>query len=610
MNDQANHDSTPSRAVTRLPNLTRGERFTVEIDGRPAPAYAGETVAAVLLAAGRHAFSSPAENRHPNRLFCGMGLCHQCLVTVDGVWNLRACMTKVQPGMRIETRLSSESLPDGGGVAVFQSSEEPDGTKRVELAIVGGGPAGLAAAIEAAAGGVSVILIDAYEQPGGHYFKPLPAAFQPAAGDWDERRAALQSLMASVSELGVEVLSETAVWGVFPKEKLADTRTDAPARRESSREGFALYLHGPHPIRRVEAKFLILATGAYDRPMPFPGWTLSGVITPGAAQMLLRGQGILPGRRVLVAGSGPLPLAVGAGLAEAGAHVVAVLDVAAWWEGWRAMPAAWWGQGARLREAWHYWRTLQAHHVPILSRHTVFRALGEGEVQAAVIGQVDAQGRPLWHTERTVTIDTLCVGFGFLPNIALSRHVGCQHIYDAGLDICAPQHDAVMSTDVPGVFVAGDATGVGGKDLAMLQGRLAGLGVLKALGHLPPKSAEKRMRELARQVDREERFLRMLRHRLRPRPGLLELISDDTIVCRCEEVTAGQIREAVADGARDVRGVKVRTRVGMGPCQGRYCEMVVGALVAHQTEQPRAEVGFMSTRPPVIPVPLQAIRDR
>ncbi|MFQ5858067.1 MAG: FAD-dependent oxidoreductase, partial [Anaerolineae bacterium] len=515
-----------SRAAIRLPNLTRGERFTVEIDGESFPAHEGETVASVLLTAGSRAFSRPAEGEHPNRLFCGMGLCHQCLVTVDGMWNLRACMTKVHPGMQIETRLPREGLLNAGvaPATLRQTSEGSDGLKQVELAIVGGGPAGMAAAIEATAGGASVVLIDAYEQPGGHYFKPLPTAFQPAAGDKDERRAELRSLMASASRLGVEVLTGTTVWGVFRGEGPSPRRSSGqafanrvdeghvgsgqPADIQQSEEKFILYLHGPYPIRCVVAKYLILATGAYDRPMPFPGWTLPGVITPGAAQMLLRGQGILPGQRVLVAGSGPLPLAVGAGLVEASAHVVGVLDIASWWDGWRAMPQALWGQRARWREAWQYWRTLRARNVPILFRHAIFRALGEGEVQAAAIGKVDAQGRPLWHTQRTVDVDTICVGFGFLPSIALSRHVGCQHVYDASLDIYTPQHDDTMRTNVPRVFVAGDVAGVGGSDLAMLQGRIAGLSVLGASGHLSPETVRKRVRELSRKIDREERFLR------------------------------------------------------------------------------------------------------
>ncbi|HIC89369.1 MAG TPA: FAD-binding protein [Anaerolineae bacterium] len=482
--------------------------------------------------------------------------------------------------------------------------------KRTELAIVGAGPAGLAAALEAALGGAKAIVIDAYTQPGGHYFKQLPPALQRVPSTEDARESELRSLLASLAKSSVEVLSGTIVWGIFQDEgpsfanrvDVVNAPTGPQTDEQEHKVRFTLYLQGPHQTQCIEAEYLILATGAYDRPVPFPGWTLPGVITPGAAQMLLKGQGILPGKRVLVAGTGPLLLAVGASLAEAGAQVVGVLDTAPLWEDWQAMPWALWGQWARLWEAWRYWRTLRIHAVPVLFGHAVFQALGEQEVHAAVIGRVDAEGHPLWGTERTVAVDTICVGFGFLPSIALSQHLGCRHFYNPELDAYVPQHTDTLETTTPGVFVAGDMTGVGGKPLSMLQGRVAGLTIMEKLGYLPPDAVKARVRKLRSQIRRERRFARLLRKRFRVRPGLLDLIRDDTVICRCERVTAGQIKEAVADGARDVRGVKIRTRAGMGSCQGRYCSLMVGDLIARETGRAREEVGFIAVRPPVIPV--------
>lgn len=460
--------------------------------------------------------------------------------------------------------------------------------KHVEVAIIGGGPAGIAAAIELAAGGSSLLMIDAYPQPGGHYFKQPPQEFNIAGHPTDNHQAEYDSLMASVERLNVDILSQTAVWSIFPAE-------------ESSAE-YTLYLQGPHDVHSLRAQILLLAPGAHDRPMAFPGWHLPGVITPGGAQMLLKGHGICPGRRALVAGSGPLLLAAAAGLAEAGTEVVAVLDVASVWDGLFKIPQAFWGQKNRLKEAWRYGDTLRRKRVPLLFRHTVFRAVGDEEVTAVAYGKVDARGQPLKHTEKVVDVDTICAALGFLPNLALTRHLGCEHVYDAVLDAFYPRHTDTMETTTPNVFVAGDVTGVGGKDMAKLQGQVAGLNILGKLGFLSPEQVRTRVKALAPNLNREARFIRMLRDRLQVRPGLLALVNEDTIICRCEMVRAGQIRAAIADGAQDIRGVKLRTRCGMGACQGRYCEPHVGHLIASVTKQSRETVGTMSVRPPLIPV--------
>ncbi len=459
--------------------------------------------------------------------------------------------------------------------------------KQVDVAIIGGGPAGMAAAIELATGGVNLIVIDAYPQLGGHYF------MQPAPGfainsTENSRQAEYTALKADLERLNAQILHETVVWSIFPAK--------APST------DFVLYLQGPHDVASVQARYILLAPGVYDRPMAFPNWHLPGVITLGGAQMLMKGHGILPGQRILVAGSGPLLLAAAAGLVEAGAEVVAVLDVASMREGIFKVPQAFWGQKERLKDAWKYWYTLKRKGVPIIFQHAVFRALGETEVTAAVYGKVDTQGRPLKQTEKIVEVDTICAALGFLPNLALTRYLECEHFYDDTLDAFFPKHSSSMETSVPNVFVAGDITNIGGKEMSKLQGRIAAINILGKLGYLSPKELKHHTQSLQFLLNRETRFRQLLRDRLQIRPGLFELIEDDTFVCRCEMVTAVQIKTAISDGARDIRGVKLRTRCGMGPCQGRLCESIVAHLVAQNTNRTREEIGTMTIRPPIIPV--------
>lgn len=460
--------------------------------------------------------------------------------------------------------------------------------RQVDVAIIGGGPAGLIAAIELTQASVKFVLIDAYPQLGGQYFMQSPREFEHHAPFSHGRQAEYESLISSLEQCEANILRETAVWSIFPS--------------GGTEDGYTLYLQGSYDLDALQARYLLLAPGAYDRPMVFPGWHLPGVLTPGAAQILLKGHGIRPARRALVAGSGPLLLAATAGLAEAGTEVVAVLDVASMWDGFGNAPQALWGQKARLKELWQYGTTLIRNRIPLRFGHAVFRALGETELTAVAYGRVDDLGRPLPETEKVVNVDTLCVGLGFLPNLALTRHLGCNHVYDEALDAFYPEHDATMETTVPGVFVAGDVTGVGGKDMAMLQGKVAGLNILGMIGRLTPAQVKERFEEMKPYINREARFIRMLRGRLRMRPGLSALVDDNTVICRCEMVNAGQISAAIAEGGHDIRGIKLRTRCGMGSCQGRYCEANVAQLIATAIGQPREAIGTMSVRPPLIPV--------
>ncbi len=296
----------------------------------------------------------------------------------------------------------------------------------VEVAIIGGGPAGLAAAIDLAAHRVNVVLIDSYAQLGGHYFKQgPPEAAEPRTAN--SRHSEFVELVGALEAREVVTLSETSVWAMFPHGE--DT-------------GFTLHLSGPHEIQRLRAHYVLVAPGSYDRPLAFPGWQLPGVMTLGGAQMLLKGHGIRPGQRALVAGSGPLLLATAADLAEAGTEVVAVLDLASGWEGVFKAPQAFWGQFARLKDVWHYSSTLLKHRIPIRFGQTLFRADGETAVTSVAHGRVDAQWRPRLDTAQIAQVDTVCVALGFLPNLALTRHLGCEHIYDADVDAFYPQHDA------------------------------------------------------------------------------------------------------------------------------------------------------------------------
>lgn len=471
--------------------------------------------------------------------------------------------------------------------------------ERVELAVIGAGPAGLEAALAAAETGVEVLLFDSYARPGGQYLKQLPVAFRETGRALHPEAQALFDRLGHAA--GIRHLADTVVWGIFPAEMDGD---------------WLLALSGPGGSRQVRAGAVILATGAYDRPVAFPGWTLPGVLTAGAAQTLLKNQRVLPGRRILVSGSGPLQLAVAAQLVRAGAEVAGLLEAAPldWRRGLRHAPALW-GQWARLAEGWDYWRTLRRAGVPLRFGWAVIEAQGEDQVQAAVIARLDDTGQPRPGTAQTLAVDTVITGYGFIPATQLSRQAGCQHVYRPEQGGYVPERDEWLQTSCPGLYSVGDGAGIGGAPLARLEGKIAGLAAAVRLGHLQQAAAEITKAGQQPALARERRFAGLLHDLFAPRPGLFNLAIENTIICRCEEVRLDGIRQAIQDGAVYANAVKGITRAGMGNCQGRICAELVARAIAAETTGPGdyaarlAAAGTFTARSPIFPLPLAELAE-
>ncbi|WP_369777647.1 NAD(P)/FAD-dependent oxidoreductase [Streptomyces sp. R33] len=449
-----------------------------------------------------------------------------------------------------------------------------------DLAVVGAGPAGLAAAVNAAGLGLRVVLLDAGERPGGQYYRhPAPGlgADRPEAlhHGWSafaEREAALRAHRAAGR---ITYLPAHHVWTVVP-------------------DGPAWTLHavaGPdEAAATLHARAVLLATGSYERQLPFPGWTLPGVVGAGGAQAMLKSGLVLPGRRVVVAGSGPLLLAVAGSLAAAGARVPAVVEAAAYGGYAGHVPALLRNPG-KLAEAATYGSALLHRHIRLLTRHAVTEAHGADRVEAVTVARLDRDWRPVPGTARRIPCDALAVGHGLVPQLELATGLGCATRRSAD-GTAALALDAGQRTSVPGIWSAGETGGIGGAQLALLEGEIAA----HAIAGRPVPAA------LARRRARLRAFADAMGAAHRPGTGWTEWLRDDTDACRCEEVPAGRIREAVADlGARDARTVKLLTRAGMGWCQGRMCGPAVAALAGEDPAPDR--------RPLSCPVPLRHLAE-
>ena len=349
--------------------------------------------------------------------------------------------------------------------------------------------------------------------------------------------------------------------------------------------------------------------------MALPGWTLPGVISTGAAQTLLRAHQVAPGRRVLVSGNGPLNMQVAAELVRAGVEVVALAELAPLIHPSRAAAAARMLAAAPdlVRDGLRYQAVLARARVPLARGSAVVRCDGTDRVERATVARIDAAGRPVSGTERTFDVDAVCLGFGFLPANELSRALGCRHAVDPERHELVVRRDANGRTSVDGVWVAGDAGGIGGARLAQATGLLAGADVARSLGAALPRALLADLRRAERDRRRGARFQAAL-WRLYAAPRLVDqLAGAATEICRCESVPKADVDAALAEDIAHIGALKRLTRAGMGGCQGRYCGTLLAEMVARNPARPpRAldEHAWFAPSAPFKPTPIAAVAGR
>jgi len=452
-------------------------------------------------------------------------------------------------------------------------------SRKYDVVVVGGGPAGMSAAVEAGRAGAKTAIVEERHALGGQGYKQVPSGFTVRRPDrLDRLMRAGRALIEKVHETEVEVYVDTVAWGLDGTHVAIEAHNDTPAD--------------------LEAGQVIIATGAYDRALVFPGWTLPGVLTAGGANSLVRTQGVIPGDRIIMVGTGPLLLAFSAQLHRLGARVVQVIDSSPF-PG--PVPMTRLALSARrdaglLVEGARYLAYLIRHRVPRLYSHAIVRVEGSDAVRSATVAELGRDGLIRPGTEKRIEADTVCVGYGLTPSTELTQLAGCRQIWDQSSDSFVPYRDGGMRTSQPGVLVAGDCTRIAGAEVAVVEGRLAGLTAARHVGLL----------DLATYRARSGSERRALRHHLRFRDALdslypigdwsYHLANDETVVCRCEDVTMADLAAARPQWAVDPSDIKAVTRAGMGFCQGRNCGLHIRRLIGSDRHDPP-----FTTRPPVKP---------
>lgn len=559
-----------------------GEKsVTLYYEGRPVPSRPGISVAASLAEAGIAALRTAAEG--DRGLFCGMGVCGECSMIIDGQTSQLSCMVMAAEGMQVRRQparvpVETETVP----------APIPEGELIPELLVVGGGPAGLAAALSAARAGVSVVLVDERAKLGGQYYK------QPPNFETDERLDAQfiagHDLIEAVQAAGVHVLSGTRLWSA-----------EVPSVDGNGEPVLEFFAAGETQRWIIRPRRLVLATGAYEKVLPFPGWTLPGVMSTGAGQSLVRAYRVAPGQRVLVAGNGPLNMQLAAELTRSGAEVVALAELARFTSPRHALRMARMALAvpSLVRDGARYIATLRRGRVLRLSGYTVIRADGEEKVERVTLARIGPDGTPVAGSERSFEVDAVCLGFGFLSGNEIARLLGVEHNLDAASGSYVVKSSAHGRTNVAGVWAVGDGAQVRGAKVAERMGSLAGADVALDLGYTPDAASIQHDEKV---LARHERFQEALwQVYAGPQVGS-RLAEPETLICRCESVTLGAI-DASLYGICSAGALKRLTRVGMGRCQGRFCGPTVIDRVAQATGEPVNPLSGFAPQPPFRPVP-------
>ena len=587
--------------------IDRGRAVAIEFDNRRLTAYEGDTVASALYAGGVRTFSRSFKYHRPRGLLCVAGRCANCLVTVDGVPNVRACTERVREGMKVRHQNAWPSLdrdlfsvldrldrlmPVGfsyktfhrpklfwrlaqpvirrvAGLGVLETESVPESRYQhrnlhTQVAVVGGGPAGLSAALSAASAGARVTLIDDQPTLGGSLrfdarsYRDVPG-FDESTGLDVARRFSAQVESSS----RIQVISDATAFGLY--------------------EGNLLGVLGHKHLVKLRAQRIIVATGSYEVPLVFEGNDLPGIMLATGAQRLMQLYGVKPGNTAVVATTNDQGYDVALDLLRAGVAVAAFVDT-------------------RLESPPRTEATaaLMADGVSVLTSHAIARAVGRKSVEAVAAVSLAGGGttRGEKRGERRFNCDILCVSGGFQPASSLLYQAGCRHGFDAELNEVVPRE--LTSS----VYAAGEVTGIHDLGASILQGRLAGMEAAACLGRAT-HDAETEAAELRDELTEAERRYRE-KIGVGAHPAAFAR-GRKQFVCLCEDITATDVTDAIGEGFEDIQTLKRYSTVTMGPCQGKMCLKSFVGICAQRTGRSIDETGVTTSRPPVQPVSLAAL---
>jgi len=557
-----------------------GPPCAFEFNGKKQEGVIGDSIASALINSGEYGLRN-TEGIEKRGVFCGMGVCNECLVNVNGEEGLLACMTQLKPEMEISNQRQHISKPD------FESEAEieqlPEIVLSPDVLIIGAGPAGMSVAAKLGNAGKEVLLIDERKASGGQYFKQPANDFSVSEEKLDSQYRKGKALIRKFEKSGAKSLFNLKIWGVFGPEK------------------FLGYDNTNRYV--ITPKHVVIATGAFERGLVFPGWTLPGVLTTGAGQSLLRSYQVSAGNRVAIAGNGPLNLQLAAELIRAGVDVAAIAESAKLFTlknfilggllFLRSPKLALTGVG--------YLLTIAKAKTKILPGHVVARVDGSESVDSVRFNKLDKS------SAKSFEIDAITIGYGFIPSNEIARALGCDHEVDTRWKYLGAKKTLSGSTNIRNVWIAGDGSGINGAQVAQSSGTLLAYALLAQEGIR--KSIPDRFANLISYIQlRNQLGFQKVLWRIFKAPVFIdELAEEETVVCRCLSISYSQIKSGISEDTLSAGASKRISRVGMGRCQGRYCSPVIQKLISENSGLEMDERSGFAPQMPIKPVEIGVI---
>ena len=458
--------------------------------------------------------------------------------------------------------------------------------KKVDLVVLGAGPAGVAAANVASKEGAEVVIIDENSSAGGQIYRAPPNEFQPQNSFKSDEFREGEKQRNILENSNLTALFKHRVWSVS--------------------SDLVVSTVGPNGLSSWHARSLIIANGALERIIPFPGWTIPGVIGLAASTILLKSQYVLPGQSTVVAGCGPLLIAVANGIIKSGGKVSAIIDLNSKSDWIKAFPRLL-SKPDQLFKGMSWYVNIMKAGIKIYGGHAVTNTKQVDNVLRISIAPINSAGSILdSKNQKIVEGDCLAIGHGLFPSTEITRLLKAKHIYDPLKGGWVPLIDDDFRSSIPGVYIAGDATGISGAFSAVQKGRIAGMAAVRDLNMMSSKIYKAKNKSERTTLKKNENFGKAAVRLMKFRPELIQTITSETIVCRCEDVFRSEIDEAIESGARDLNQLKAWTRCGMGPCQGRTCSEAIEAILASKVGS-RELAGQWTGRTPLRPIPIDQI---
>lgn len=456
--------------------------------------------------------------------------------------------------------------------------------------VIGSGFSGMAAASILADYGLSILLLDENIHIGGQLLRRVPPKLGEDSSHKPEKIKRIgYDFVDKVKEKKIDLWNQTVLMGVYDNQEILVEK--------NRKETFSF-----------SCDFLLFATGARERFLPFKGWTLPGVYSTGMLQVLMKTSGVLPAKKMLIAGSGLFLFAAAYEFLKNGGDLQGIMEQSSFSNKIQFLPQVF-HQFPKFTEGGRYLAKIYGSRVPIKYRRQVIEARGDNHLEEVVVAKLNRKGSVIQGTEKTHKTQALAVGYGFVPNIEALQLAGCELEYAQEKGGWVVKVTDKMETSVEYILAAGEITGIGGAHKSLNEGKIAASTILEKLGISSEDFTPKKLKKLQKERKHHLSFVRCFNSLYKIKPKSIQEIPDETIICRCESVDMKQIKDAVDMGCEDPNGLKVATRCAMGKCQGRTCAPVITDILQILCQKDPQEIGLFTVRPPFKPISVHALKN-